>query len=150
MPTIVRFCLLICLIAAGCSSGHHSASSREASTIRIGAGGGFSGYYSGYSFKSTGEVVSWQRRSLTSPDTVLGSATLSADSVDFFFRYLDEVNFSALDYLSSGNMNYSIEYTIGEKTHRVSWGDSDPSAPEEIKVFYTLAAGAGHKITVSK
>jgi len=141
--------LLISIIAIGCSSGHHS-SSREASTIRIGAGGGFSGFYSGYNFKSTGEIVSWQRRSLTNPDTILASATASIDSLEFFFRYLDEVNFSALDYLSSGNMNYSIEYTVGDKTHRVSWGDSDPSAPEEIKVFYTLAAGFGHRYTGHK
>lgn len=150
MPKILIICLLIGVIGAGCSSGNHSSSSRAPSSIRIGAGGGFSGFYSGYSFKTTGEVVSWQRRSLTSPDTVLASGTASADSLEFFFRYLDEINFSALDYLSSGNMNYSIEYTVGDKSHKVSWGDSDPSAPEEIKVFYTLAAAAGHKITVNK
>ena len=150
MNRVLNRFLVVLLFAAGCSSGNHSMAQREPSSIRIGAGGGFSGFYSGYGIKSSGEVVSWQRRSLTSPDTILASAKVNPDSLDFFFRYLDEVDFKSLDYLSSGNMNYSIEYTIGEKSHRVSWGDSDPSAPEEIKVFYTLVAGAGHRFTGNK
>ena len=120
--------------------------SLDKNAIITGSGGGFSGSYDGFVITRSGDVLSWQSPN-GKPDSLELLFHTSADSVNFFFRYLDEIGFNDLSFRSSGNMNSFIERTTAEMKHRVQWAaDGSVSAPPEISTFYSLVrnyAGRG-------
>ena len=134
--------LIILAQVAGCSSSNHSEQDSKMggplSIIRVGGGGGFSGYYSGNSISSDGQIISWQKKSVDVPDTILWQRKITPDSVSFFFQYLREIDFQSVTTLSQGNMNYTVEIHSEKDRRALSWGDTDPKVQPEIKVFYKL------------
>ena len=135
--------ILLLWSISGCSSSkqsNHNGADVQAqrSTIRVGGGGGFSGYYSGNSISSDGQIISWQKKSVDAPDTILWQRKTTSDSVSFFFQYLREIDFQSVTTLSQGNMNYTIEILSEKERRALSWGDTDPKVQPEVKVFYTL------------
>ncbi len=137
------YILLIFVCFEGCSSSKQSSykgadPQAPQSTIRCGGGGGFSGYYSGNSISSNGLIISWQKKSVDAPDSILWQRKITPDSVSFFFQYLREIDFQSVTTLSHGNMNYTIEISDEKQRRALSWGDTDPKVQPEIKVFYKL------------
>ncbi len=134
--------LIILALVAGCSSSNHSEQDSKTlsalSIIRVGAGGGFSGYYSGASISSDGHIISWQKKSVDGSDTILWQRKIAPDSVSFFFQYLREIDFHSVTTLSQGNMNYTVEIGNEKERSALSWGDSDPKVQPEIQVYYKL------------
>jgi len=115
-----------------------SIQSLEKNMIVTGFGGGFSGLYTGYVISHNGDVYSW-RTTTGSPDSLEFQFHTAADSVTFFFRYLDEIGFNDLTFHSSGNMTSSIERITGDSKHRLQWAqDAGVSAPPEISTFFSL------------
>ncbi len=115
-----------------------SMQSLDKNAIITGMGGGFSGNYDGFVITHLGDVLSWQSPT-GKPDSLLLIFHTSADSVNFFFRYLDEIGFNELTFRSSGNMNSFIERTTPEMQHRIQWSsDGGITAPPEISTFYSL------------
>ena len=113
--------------------------SLEKNAIVIGSGGGFSGLYTGYVITHGGDVFSW-RSATGSPDSLELLFHAAPDSVNFFFRYLDEIGFNDLTFNSSGNMNSSIERISPDSKHRLQWAqDGGVSAPPEVSAFFKLA-----------
>ncbi|MBS1902801.1 MAG: hypothetical protein JSS75_03780 [Bacteroidetes bacterium] len=133
------FIFLTCLVATaviGCAGGKSSKPDPN-DIITIGNGGGFSGAYSGFRITRTGEVASWMRSTATAKDSVLARSMTTPDSVEFFFRYLDEIGFTGLQYDKSGNMTFFVEHSL-PSPHRLSWADSPEGGPPELSVFYRL------------
>lgn len=134
--------IILAQLVAGCSSSNHSEQDLKVGVplgvIRVGGGGGFSGYYSGNSISSDGQIISWQKKSVDAPDTILWQRKTTPDSVWFFFQYLREIDFQSVTTLSQGNMNYTVEVRNEKERRALSWGDTDPKVPPEIKVFYKL------------
>ena len=109
--------------------------SLDKNAIITGMGGGFSGNYDGFVITHGGDVLSWQSP-MGKPDSLQLIFHTSADSVNFFFRYLDEIGFNDLAFHSSGNMNSFIERTTPESKHRIQWAaDGGVSAPPEISTL---------------
>jgi hypothetical protein len=106
--------------------------------VIVGNGGGFSGMYSGFLMASNGNVYSWNSFS-GEPDSLELLFHTIPDSVNFFFRYLDEIKFDTISFNSFGNMNYFVEGRSENKNHRVQWAvDKSISPPWEVKVFYSM------------
>jgi hypothetical protein len=115
-----------------------SMQSLDKNAIITGSGGGFSGMYDGFVITHSGDVLSWQSMS-GMPDSLALLFHTTPDSVNFFFRYLDEVGFNDLAFHSSGNMNSFIERRTTDSKHRIQWAtDGGVSAPPEISTFYSL------------
>ena len=134
---------LLYILNSGCASEKKSSvvndiQSTEKNTILIGAGGGFSGFYDGICLTKNGDIYSW--KSMTGkPDTLNLLFHTSKDSVDFFFRYLDEMGFDNLQLNNSGNMTSFIERTDGESKHRVQWSSESPNAANaQLSTYFSL------------
>jgi hypothetical protein len=133
---------MVVLLFSGCGHSPQSANqpsmqSLDKNAIVVGSGGGFSGFYDGYIITRGGDVFSWKGISNT-PDSLALLFHTTKDSVDFFFRFLDEIHFSDILLQSSGNMNSFIEERIGEMKHRLQWGENTSSVPPEVLTFYSL------------
>ncbi|MEP7235855.1 MAG: hypothetical protein ABI778_11230 [Ignavibacteriota bacterium] len=137
--------LAVCILLQifGCASSKQTTpvvrlATLEKSTIAVGSGGGFSGLYTGYVITRSGDIYGW--RNITgNPDSLELKLHTSADSVNFFFRYLDEIGFGDIALHTSGNMNSSIVRTEGTAEHRIQWAlDGSISAPPEISTFNSL------------
>lgn len=105
--------------------------------ITIGMGGGISGGYSGFRIKRTGEVTAWRQKSPTAKDSDYMTSMTSPDSVEFFFRYLDEIQFDKLKFEHQGNMSFYVERSL-PTPHRLTWEDNPEGGPPEASVFYRL------------
>ncbi len=115
-----------------------SIQSLDKNAIITGMGGGFTGNYDGFVITLNGDVLSWQSP-IGKPDSLQLIFHTTADSVNFFFRYLDEIGFNELTFRSSGNMTSFIERTTPQMQHRIQWSsDGGVSAPPEISTFYSL------------
>jgi amino acid permease len=115
-----------------------SMQSLDKNAIITGTGGGFSGQYNGFVITRSGDVLSWQSPN-GMPDSLELLFHTTPDSVNFFFRYLDEIGFNELSFRSSGNMNSFIERMTADSKHHVQWAtDGGVSAPPEISTFYSF------------
>lgn len=131
--------LLVCAIiplSVGCS-GSKPDKPNPLDVITIGSGGGISGAYSGWRIKRTGEVTAWRRMTPAGKDSDYARSMTSPDSVEFFFRYLDEIRFGDLKYEKIGNMSFYVERSL-PNVHRLTWEDNPEGGPPEISVFYRL------------
>lgn len=95
------------------------------------------GVYSGFRIKGTGEVSAWRKASAMAKDSEVMHSMTSPDSVEFFFRYLDEVRFNELTLNDQGNMNFFVERSL-PTSHRLTWADTPEGGPQELSVFYRL------------
>lgn len=130
------------LFIGGCASEKKSTSPSEKhidekSMIVAGSGGGFSGLNEGVSVHRNGDVYTWRTMS-GKPDSLHLAFHTTPDSVDFFFRYLDEMGFDNMNLHTSGNMNSFIEKTDGESNHRVQWSMESSNANPQLTTYYSL------------
>jgi hypothetical protein len=105
--------------------------------IMIGSGGGISGASSGWRIKRTGEISAWRTMTPGGKESEYASVKTSPDSVDFFFRYLDEIQFNELKLEQVGNMSFYVERSL-PTVHRLTWADNPEGGPPEVSVFYRL------------
>ncbi|MBK8911089.1 MAG: hypothetical protein IPM61_07140 [Chlorobi bacterium] len=141
--------LMAILVACSANSDVQQTSGRKADTasaivrtLIIGSGGGFTGIYRGYRICSDGRVYAWSAPA-GGRDTGIILFT-DADSVEGFFRVIDEMKFQQVDYNDPGNMNWYVELQQGEQSHRVQWSTSPPAGA--IAEFHrkVSAWAAGH------
>lgn len=129
MKNALKFLLLFSLFLS-CATQRGSS---KYDYIRFGAGGGITGYASGFIIKNNGDLFKWSR-------TVAGNYSeefvkrLASKKVNEALDKLKESDFTKISLNDPGNMTYSIEFSQKGKKHEVSWGGS--AVPPKVADLY--------------
>jgi hypothetical protein len=130
----ITLLLLASFMVTGCRHEAARTASLDSSTIRIGRGGGFTGYYSGYRIDGDGSVYAWQQNGRG--DSLRLLFTAGRDSTHALFRRLTGIGFDTLEFNHPGNLTYFIELHRPDSMHSVRWGDPNVSAPDSLTELY--------------
>ena len=144
-----RFILILLLsvvLISGCNSKNKksaselnitSAIAQEPYQIKIWQGGGFTGFATGFTLFSAGEVTHWQRLPGQS-DTTLWIVKGYSSQIQKLRNQLEESGALDLNYAEVGNMTAGINYEIKGKKYTWTWNQtgSEKDIPELLRSWY--------------
>ncbi len=122
----------------GCYSSKPATPKTMKYNIIIGAGGGFTGIYSGYYIDTLGNISSWEGKVFT--DTNLKHInTLSREQLEKLSELVLGNDIVGTNYKKSGNITSYIQLSQNNFKHSVSWSGSEPdeSVPANIREFHS-------------
>lgn len=103
--------------------------------LHFGQGGGFTGAVTYFVLLDDSRL--FEKNTLDSTYTF--RSEWDKDFTKQMFHNYESLGLSSLEYYHPGNLYYFIEHhSTGKKTHRISWGKSDMTPPENIVNFYNL------------
>ncbi len=107
--------------------------------IVIGAGGGFTGIYSGYYIDTLGNISSWEGR-IFSDTSLKHITTLSREQLDKIDEALLDNDILGTNYKNSGNTSSFFQLSKNNFKHSVSWSGVEPEeevVPQNIREFHS-------------
>jgi hypothetical protein len=122
-------------LANGCCHCKESPSARDAFTIELSSGGGFSGLWSGYIMHSDGAVQFWDGRQ-NKTESVKTVGNVDPGDIRDIVTLIDKNALMALPLRETGNMTCMLRVTRGELTSFITWPgtlEDDAQVPAEAR-----------------
>jgi len=106
----------------------------EGRVIDFGSGGGFTGKVKQYTIMDNGQVFI----NADKEGFVDGLKKLGKDQVKQVFNSYDQMNFDQMNFNNPGNLYHFITMKSNGTTHKLTWGDKETKAPNELEVFHNI------------
>ncbi len=126
--------ITLCAAIIGCGSTKTSSNDR---IINVSSGGGISGLANGIRIRSNGTIEKWKRFA-GEQQQIENTIQLPPDSVEFYFRYLDEIGFRSIYYSIPSNMTYVIELITHGESHLVKWSVTGEEIPNIFNAYFEM------------
>ncbi|MCT4622342.1 MAG: hypothetical protein N4A46_01870 [Schleiferiaceae bacterium] len=104
---------------------------REAMSLIIGEGGGFTGRYTFYRLSENGQVDLYNEQE----EIYTEVGKLKSSFASRVFEEAEQLKLGDMEYYKPGNMNYRITITDEGQSNTINWSDNQ-SPGQEVLLFY--------------
>jgi hypothetical protein len=132
MITRILLSFFIVALLTSCSSSGKVADDTKSEKLIFGSGGGFTGMYISFEIRKDGHIFN-----ILHDNSKNEVKKLRKKQTREIFTQAGKLRLNQPAFNHPGNMTWFIKYKFAGDSTEFKWGDTNFSAPSEIKDFYT-------------
>ena len=135
LTKISLFFLTVSLALLSCQSNSMQENKPEEFSISVSRGGGFTGLTNGFTLKSKGDILYWQKY-INGKDTILWRATDDINKILVYKNKLISSGILAVEFNTTGNVTNYLAYSNYDTTYNWSWKEHDEQVPADVRQWF--------------